>query len=167
MIRLSETPHLQEPTTAVRTSYLVGEQADLLLRGTDTSSLAAASEDFGQYVAERRGIVERWGVPSEVFWFVSGEMYLGSLVLRHRLTEDEGGGHIGYHVVQPWQRQGHATRMLGEALVKAKDLGLERVLLTVAPDNVASLRVVHRHGGVPDGRNHEGEDRYWVETAPL
>lgn len=59
-------------------------------RGSDASWLAEASRDFGTYVAVRRGIRERWGVPSEVFWWVAGEFYLGSLVLRRRPTDDEG-----------------------------------------------------------------------------
>lgn len=165
MIELPEPLRLVPPTTDVRTSYLVGEQADMLARGSDPGWLAEASRDFATYVADRRGTRERWGVPSEVFWWVAGEYYLGSLVLRHRLTDDEGGGHVGYHVVQPWQRQGHATAMLGAVLPKAAALGLDRVLLTVAPDNTASLGVVARHGGVADGRNHEGEDRFWVRTS--
>lgn len=53
MITLSEPPRLVRPTTAVRTSYLTGEQADCLLRGTDTDWLGPASEDFGAYVAAR------------------------------------------------------------------------------------------------------------------
>ncbi len=136
----------------------------MIHRGSDTSWLAAASRDFDGFVAERVGVQERWGVPSEVFWFVSGEYYLGSLVLRHRLTDDQGGGHIGYHVVYPWQRQGHATGMLAQALIKANNLGIEKALLTVAPDNTASHLVIRRNGGVAAGINHEGEMRYWIEN---
>jgi hypothetical protein len=49
-----------------------------------------------------------------IFWYVSGEFYLGTLVIRHRLSPElaEAGGHVGYHLVAPWRRQGHATRML-------------------------------------------------------
>lgn len=165
MIALTTPPRLISPTTQVRTSYLVGEQADMRHRGSDAGWLAEASEDFDAYIAARVGVRERWGVPSEVFWFVSGEFYLGSLVLRHRLTDDEGGGHIGYHVVYPWQGRGHATAMLREGLTKARELGIDRALLTVAPDNAASQKAVHRNGGVPDGLNHEGEIRYWLDTA--
>jgi hypothetical protein len=103
MIELPEPPRLCWPTTAVRTSYLVGEQADCLLRGTPTDWLSAASADFDGFVAERRGVLTRWDVPSTLFWYVSGEFYLGTLVIRHRLTPElaEVGGHIGYHVVRP------------------------------------------------------------------
>ena len=167
MIVLPEPPRLVPPTPVVRTSYLVGELADMRVRGSDTDWLGPASEDFDAYVAGRVGVRDRWGVPSEVFWFVAGDLYLGTLVVRHRLTDDEGGGHVGYHVVAPWQRQGHATTMLGQGLAVLQDLGVEQALLTVAPDNVASLRVVQRYGGVPDGRNHEGEDRFWVPTRAV
>ena len=165
MIHLNDAPHLTVPSADVRTSYLVGEQADMIHRGSETSWLAAASQDFDGFVADRVGVRDRWGVPSEVFWFTSGTFYLGSLVLRHRLTDDEGGGHIGYHVVYPWQRQGYATEMLRQGLAKAKVLGIDRVLLTVEPGNAASIVVVERNGGVADGINHEGESRFWIDTS--
>ena len=163
MIRLPEPPRLVPPTEAVRVSYLTGEQADTVHREAATDWLDPASADFGRFVADRVGVRQRWGVPSTVFWYVSGEHYLGTLVIRHRLTEDEVGGHIGYHVVLPWRRQGRATRMLADGLVLAQGLGLARALLTVDPANEPSRRVVPANGGVPDGRAN-GEDRFWVPT---
>jgi predicted acetyltransferase len=164
VIRLSEPPRLVWPTQQVRVSYLVGEQADCLLRGTPTEWLQEASEDFAGFVAARRGVQVRWEVPSTIFWYVSGEYYLGTLVIRHRLTPDlaEVGGHIGYHVVAPWQRQGHATRMLSAGLAQCRQLGLDRVLLTCAADNEPSRRVILANGGVPDAPQAAGEDRFWI-----
>lgn len=166
MITLPETPRLREPTIAVRTSYLVGEQADCLLRGTDTDWLADASTDFDTFVAVRRGVVTRWDVPSTAFWFVAGEYYLGSLVIRHELTPELEctGGHIGYHVVAPWRRQGHATAMLADGLEHARALGINRALLTCAADNVGSAKVITANGGQPDG-HCDGEDRYWIDLS--
>ena len=152
------------PTTRVKTSYLVGEQADCLVRGTETDWLDAASADFDGFVAARRGVQHRWGVPSTIFWYVSRQFYIGTLVIRHELTDEltEIGGNIGYHVVAPWRRQGHATRMLAEGLERARRLGLRRVLLTCAADNVPSRRVILANGGRPDGRRR-GEDRFWID----
>ncbi len=163
MITLPEPARLTEPTTAVRVSYLTGEQADCLLRGTDTDWLGPASEDFDAFVAERVGVSVRWDVPSTVFWYVAGEHYLGTLVVRHELTSEltDVGGNIGYHVVAPWRMQGHATRMLAAGLLECRRLGLERVLLTTEPDNVGSRKAILANGGVPDG-NAVGEDRYWI-----
>lgn len=178
MIVLPEPPRLRTPSVDVRVSYLVGEQADMVHRGEDAVWLDEASRDFSTYVAERTGVVQRWGVPSTLYWFTSGEFYLGSLVIRHQLLADELGGHIGYHVVKPWQGQGHATTMLAQALEICADAGMERVLLTVDPANQASTTVVRRNGGVRDsegvnstglnseGLNSEGEARWWITTAP-
>jgi predicted acetyltransferase len=167
MIKLDEPAHLAWPTTTVRMSYLTGEQADCLLRGTATDWLGPASEDFDGFVAERRGPRTRWGVPSTVFWYIAGEHYLGTLVIRHELTPQlaEAGGHVGYHVVAPWRRQGHATRMLAAGLAECEHLGLDRVLLTCDPDNEASRRVILANGGQADGRAR-GEDRYWITLDP-
>lgn len=167
VIRLAEPPRLVWPTQEVRVSYLVGEQADCLLRGTPTQWLEAASQDFAGFVAVRRGVQVRWSVPCTIFWYVSGEFYLGTLVIRHRLSPElaEAGGHVGYHVVAPWRRQGHATRMLAAGLTQCRGLGLDRVLLTCAADNEPSRRVILANGGVPDGQRR-GEDRFWIDLRP-
>ena len=170
VIHLPEAPRLMWPTVDVQTSYLVGEQADCLLNGTSADWLGPVSENFAGFVAERRGVRTRWGVPSTIFWYVSGEYYVGTLVVRHRLTPelDEAGGHVGYHVVAPWRRQGHATRMLAAGLRECRRLGLSQVLVTCDPGNEPSRKVILANGGVPDGRKR-GEDRFWitVDAAPI
>jgi predicted acetyltransferase len=166
MIRLPREPRLVWPTTDVRVSYLVGEQADCLLTGASTDWLGPASEDFDGYVEQRRGARIRWGVPSTIYWYIADEYYLGTFVLRHELTPDllEAGGNIGYHVVWPWRRQGHATRMLAAGLAECRRLGMYRVLLTCAADNIASRKVILANGGVPDSRIR-GEDRFWIRLS--
>jgi predicted acetyltransferase len=165
---LREAPRLVWPTAAVRESYLSGELADCLAEGRPTDWLDQADGDFDAFVSRRRGTHIRWGVPSTFFWYVSGEHYLGTLVIRHRLTPElaEVGGHIGYHVVTPWRRQGHATRMLGAGLVECARLGLKRALLTCAHDNEASCKVILANGGVSDGQTR-GEDRFWINLPNL
>ena len=134
MIHLPEASLLVPPTIPVRTSYLVGEQADCLLEGAPTEWPGPTSENFTGYLAERRGWT-RDGGPSTVFWYVSGEYYRGTLVIRHRLTPAvaEAGGHVGDHVVAPWRRQGITTRMLAAGLVECRRLGTGRMLLTPRP----------------------------------
>ena len=164
VITLPEPARLVEATTSVRVSYLTGEQADCLARGHDTDWLGPASEDFDAFVADRRGVQERWGVPSSVHWYVAGEHFLGNLVIRHELTPEllVEGGHIGYHVVMPWRRQGHATGMLAAGLVLAAGLGLDRVLLTCDPENEASRKVIVANGGRAD-EQLGAELRYWID----
>jgi predicted acetyltransferase len=168
MTQLIEAPRLVAPTVAVRESYLAGERADCLVAGTSTEWLGPVGADFADHVAQRRGVRVKWGVPCTTFWYVSGEHYLGTLVVRHRLTPElaEAGGHVGYHVVTPWRRQGHATRMLAAGLIECERLGLSRALLTCAPDNEASRKVILANGGVPDGQGR-GEDRFWITVGDL
>ncbi|TYK45009.1 GNAT family N-acetyltransferase [Actinomadura decatromicini] len=160
---LAQPPRLISPTTDVRESFLAGEWASCLEDGASTGWLEPAQDDFAAFVAERRGVRERWGVPCTTFWYVSGEQYIGTLIVRHALTPElaEAGGHIGYHVVPAWRRRGHATRMLAAGLAESRRLGLERVLLTCAADNEPSRRVIVANGGVPAGRVR-GEDRFWI-----
>lgn len=164
MITLPEEPHLVRPTTAVRISYLTGEQADCLMRGIDTNWLARACEDFDAFVAARREVHTEWDVPTTIFWYVAGEHYLGTLVVRHELTDEltVAGGHVGYHIVAPWRGQGHGTRMLAAGLDECRALGLRKVLLTCTPDNEPSRRVIMANGGRPDPHPGEGEDRFWI-----
>jgi hypothetical protein len=88
MTGLIESPRLVWPTVTVCESYLAGELADCLAEGTSTKWLGPAGDDFDDFVAQRRGTRIRWDVPSTTFWYVSGEHYIGTLVVRHRLTPE-------------------------------------------------------------------------------
>ena len=56
-------------------------------------------------------------------------------------------GHIGYAVV-PWKRRrGYATEALRLMLQKAREEGLDTVLITTDPDNEASRQVIEANGG--------------------
>lgn len=163
---LTEPPVLTAPTVAVRESWLAGERASQAADGGSTALLEQAIADFAGLVARRQGVLRMWDVPASVFWYVSGEHYLGELVIRHELTPELAvrGGHIGYSIAVGWRRQGHATRMLAAGLAECRRIGLRRVLLTCLADNEPSRRVILANGGVPDGQV-DGEDRFWI-TVP-
>jgi predicted acetyltransferase len=75
------------------------------------------------------------------------------------------GGHIGYDVPPQHRRRGHATAMLRGILpLAASGLGLERVLITCDPDNVASRKVIEACGDVLEDER-SGKLRYWVATT--
>lgn len=102
-------------------------------------------------------------VHADQYWIADGEHLVGFIQLRHRLTEQllEEGGHIGYSVRPSARRHGHAGRALGLALGRARELGLERVLITCDDDNVASARTIESHRGeLEDVR--KGKRRYWI-----
>jgi predicted acetyltransferase len=94
-------------------------------------------------------------------WFVDGADYLGTVLIRHRLTPalERAGGPIGYHVVPGHRRRGHATQMLAQAKVVCRELGLREILVTCAEDNLGSRRVIEANGGALD-RIVDGEALY-------
>jgi predicted acetyltransferase len=159
-------PQLTLPTTSVRASYLQGETETAIEEGLPASWLDEAVADFAGFVERRRTIRELWGVPVTELWFVDGTNYIGTVIIRHRLTPalEREGGHLGYHVVPGHRRRGHATRMLAQARAVCRRLGLDEVLVTCAETNTASRRVIEANGGVLDGVL-DGEARYRVPTS--
>jgi predicted acetyltransferase len=101
-----------------------------------------------------------------------GTRVVGRASIRHRLnaTLARLGGHIGYVVVPEFRRRGYATAILRQSLQLARDrLGLRRVLVTCDDDNVGSMKVIERCGGVLENVVR-GPDlpkpkrRYWIEV---
>jgi predicted acetyltransferase len=159
-------PRLILPTTAVRDSYLQGETETAIQEGLPTGWLEEAAADFAGFVAQRRAVRELWGVPVTELWFADGTDYLGTIIIRHRLTPalEREGGHIGYHVVPGQRRRGHATQMLAQAKLVCLELGLGEILVTCAEDNLGSRRVIEANGGALD-RIIDGEASYWLVTS--
>jgi predicted acetyltransferase len=180
----SAGPSLLVPTVVVHASFLEAMaqfQAEGRGQADDDSTLGqrirryaatwTAPDGFAEYVARVRAeaLAQAPGpagiVPSTELWWIRGDTYLGRVSIRHWLTDRlrDSGGHIGYDLVPRERRQGHATAMLAAALGVAAGLGIESALLTCAPSNVASRRVIERNGGVLDSGD-ERILRSWVPT---
>lgn len=176
---------LEPPGGRVRESFLAA-MAEFLAEGRggpdDHSSIAMEIRDFGdswhtpqgfsRYVRHLLDQAREELAPPPNFvhcttlWWVDGTEYLGRIAIRHRLNDNlrEWGGHIGYDVRPTARRRGHATAMLSAALPVAAKLGIDPVLITCDVTNVASRRVIERHGGEREDERG-GKLRFWVPTA--
>ncbi|MGI9156782.1 MAG: GNAT family N-acetyltransferase [Marmoricola sp.] len=164
---LSTMPSLVAPTARVRDSYIRGEREDAADEGLEDDWLEDAAADFDGFVERRRTVRQLWGVPITELWFVADDTYLGTLLIRHHLTQElaDAGGHFGYHVVPSHRRQGHATAMIAQARTIAKELGLPpRLLITCRSDNVASRRAIEANGGTFTGLV-DGECHFVLASA--
>jgi predicted acetyltransferase len=106
-------------------------------------------------------------VHATYWWVVEGETYLGAISLRHELNDFllRAGGNIGYGIRPSARRRGLATWALQAVLPEARDLGLDKVLVTCIDDNLASARTIEKCGGVlEDVRDTElgRTRRYWI-----
>lgn len=132
------------------------------------------ASDFAIYVKQIRDKESRedvnvsW-VPSTTYWLTDGEELLGAANIRHELNDNliNFGGHIGYGIKPSARGRGLATKQLALALEKAKELGIERALITCDRTNVASRQVILNNGGVADKSFTEEDgtvvERYWIE----
>ena len=109
-------------------------------------------------------------VHNDLYWVVDDGEVVGFLSFRHDLNEwlREAGGHIGYSVRESRRRRGYASAALRLGLERAREIGLDRVLVTCDDDNVGSYRTIEGADGVlqdvsdQSARGHAMLRRYWI-----
>lgn len=97
---------------------------------------------------------------------------VGICNIRHDLNQDflmTIAGHIGYSIHPDKRRMGYATEQLRLALLEAKKLGINRVLVTVADWNTGSQKTILANGGILENTYYDEKDdevmlRYWIEN---
>ena len=117
---------------------------------------------------ERGKDLDGW-VPHTTRFLVDSGRILGNYNLRHALTDKLmlEGGNCGYSVRPSERRKGHATLMLSHAKGLARELGIQRMLLTCKAENIGSSKTIVNNGGIlQDVIYHEelGVEiaRYWI-----
>lgn len=107
-------------------------------------------------------------VVTDTFFAVDGnEKIVGIIDLRHTLNDFlKDFGNSGYSVRPSERKKGYATKMLAMIKQVAKEVGLNKLQLSVERDNSPSVKTIVNNGGVYD-RSFEffGEmaDVYMVE----
>jgi len=135
------------------------------------------AQDFSAFLARVRDQREERGllpgvVPMSLFWLVRDHEILGSSRLRHTLTPEleQLGGNIGYDIRPSERRRGLGTILLRLTLERAQAMGLARVRITCDADNMGSIRVIEKNGGVLDAELLSPERgksirQYWITLA--
>ena len=168
---------LIEPTLELKAEFqsMVAEYIDAGEQ-TYAEMYAEGVEDFNSYVAKLHdhakglNLPDGW-VPSSTFWLVSdNSRVLGCSRLRHYLAGDlkYEGGHIGYDIRPSERRKGYGALVLKLTLEKARQIGLERVLITCHADNIACQRIIERNGGkfasqIIPRQGGKPIRRYWID----
>jgi predicted acetyltransferase len=128
-------------------------------------------EEFKNWLAakekesEQKGLVDGWKVPSTTFWLYVDDLPVGFGNLRHFLTDAlrKAGGNIGYGIAPQYRGKGYGKELLRLLLKEAAKIGLEKVLITVHLDNIASQKVALANGGTITEKDDE-RVFIWIET---
>ena len=79
---------------------------------------------------------------------VPGGHVMGEINLRVGLTKKmkEYGGHIGYRVLEPYRGHHYAARSLKLLIPLLRRLGINPVVITCYPENLASAKTIEANG---------------------
>lgn len=118
-----------------------------------------------QRESEATELMDGWKVPSTTFWLYDGETPVGFGSVRHFLTDAlrKVGGHIGYGIAPAFRGRGYGNEILRLLLIEAKKRGIDRALVTIHKDNLASRAVALKNGGVIEEENDE-RVLVWIKT---
>ena len=101
-------------------------------------------------------------------WIVEDGNVLGGIAVGHQLNEFRlhARGQVGYGVRPSARRRGVATWALGQMLTTMREVGLTRLLVVCADNNVVSAKTIERCGGIlKDVRMTDLHlaRRYWID----
>ena len=116
-----------------------------------------------QAESEQEGIVDGWKVPSTTYWLYVDGVPVGYGNVRKFLTDAlrQAGGHIGYGIAPSFRGKGYGKELLRLLLIEAQKDNIDKILITIHKDNLASQAVARANGGV---LTDEKDDRvyYWI-----
>jgi predicted acetyltransferase len=170
-------PRLVEPSLELKEQFAAFVR-DYLTDDDKTWGFEKGLSDFEAYVRkfadyrEGRNLPDGW-VQDSTYWLVDNDKtVLGRVSIRHRLTKKltHRGGHIGYYIRPSARGKGYGTLICKLGLEEAKRLGIKRVLITCAKDNIGSNRIIQKNGGILENEVWDEQDkemvcRYWVDIS--
>ena len=176
---MKEELKLVEPTMEYKEQVM--EYRKNFLENNEKLSGCAELEDVTTYEEwidfdnRRSKIYGKDYVPSTVCLCVriADNKLVGIIDFRHNLTDFllNYGGNIGYSIHPDERRKGYGKEMLRLMLIKCKQYGKKRILITYDKQNIASAKTMLANGAVLENEVKDGGklswsgiiQRYWIE----
>lgn len=172
-----QNPRIEKPSEKYKDSFVEGIQ-ELFSDGWHTDRSESEHKDkinnFEKYIQSLEdgekgiGLPEGY-VPHTQFWIIDNDEFIGEIDFRHKLNDnlEKIGGHIGYAIRPKYRRQGYASFATEEVLKYAHDFGLDKVLITCDDNNIGSIKVIEKNGGILQDKIDNGKEvltrRYWIK----
>ena len=111
-------------------------------------------------------------VPAATYFSVrkSDNKIVGIINIRYELNDylENYGGHIGYSIRPTERRKGYGRKQLILGLKKCLEIPMDKILITCREDNVGSVKVIERCGGIYEDTRYSNEEgynlkRYWID----
>lgn len=114
--------------------------------------------------AKQVGVVDGWKVPQTIFWLFENNNPVGFGKVRHFLTDAllENGGNVGYAIRPSARNRGLGKQLLSFLIVESKNIGVDKLLLTIRNHNIQSIRVALANGGKIEKISEE-KHYIWIE----
>lgn len=114
--------------------------------------------NFDEFIADLNDIsgahhqnLQPWAerVDESIYWLVKDSNFLGYIKIRHRINWhlERFGGHITFSIRPTMRGKGFGKKLLQKAIPLIPALGIDKALMTIAPDNHAAIRIVEFCGG--------------------
>lgn len=116
--------------------------------------------------SEQIGLVDGWKVPSTTYWLYVDGKPVGFGSVRHFLTDAlrEVGGNIGYGIAPKYRGKGYGKELLRLLLEQANQIGIDKALVTINLNNIASKSVALANGEVITGQTDK-RMFVWINTV--
>lgn len=172
---------LIRPTPDYKDSYLAALKeyhAEKRYLYQDIGTLSADFDVFIKHLRLERGYPHQpyqdWvePVPETVVWLVKDGDYIGTVDIRHRLNWhlEKWGGHVHFVIRPSLRGKGYGKKILKKAMPVINYIGIDKALMTVAPDNEAAIQVIEANGGkfeteTPETDVFPARRRYWLNCT--
>ncbi|MCL2592782.1 MAG: GNAT family N-acetyltransferase [Defluviitaleaceae bacterium] len=148
---------LLEPTKELEAAIMEYRQEYILNGEKINGSLGLVHyDDYSEWLEKvnktQKAETSPLGVATTTYFSIrkSDGKIIGTIQLRHDLTDElrEHGGHIGYGVRPSERGKGYGKQQLMLVLDIARQMGIQKVMISCTKDNIASRQTAISCGGV-------------------
>ncbi len=137
---------LVEPSQTLAASFQKALEEQAIYLGNDEiSEYITHSKDASFGINLRLGEVAR-----TEYWLQENEKYLGRIQIRKNPSGrfSDIASHVYYEIRPSEQSKGYGTKILALGIEKARDLGMDKLIIASDETNVASRKIIEHNRGV-------------------